>query len=309
MKLPPMNALRAFEAVSRLGSVSKAAEELCVSQGAVSQQVRNLEDHLGCELFIRSANSFVLSEHGEDFAGVVQKALGSISLAASEVRQEVSQHTLTISVSPGLADKWLMSQLGNFWELYPDITLALDKSLNNATFRNDGIDAAIRFGDGNFSDLNSVYLFTPRKFAVASPGYIAEYGKIEDMTNPKHHRLINCDYGSKELNALCGQWEDLVADDYPGLEEQIIKLPDEQQVLNAAIHGRGIALTPNHLLSDEIETGNLVFASNQAVEISLGYYFVWPKDARPDSELDAFRDWLVEISEALRSERVPVSDN
>ena len=135
-----MNALRAFEAVSRLGSVSKAAAELCVSQGAVSQQLRNLEDYLGCELFIRSANSFTLSEYGREFAEVVQQALGSIALSASKVKREVSQHTLTISVPPGLTEKWLMSRIGDFYELYPEVTLALDKSLKNATFSNVSVD-------------------------------------------------------------------------------------------------------------------------------------------------------------------------
>jgi len=108
MKLPPMNALRAFEAVSRLGSVSKAADELCVSQGAVSQQLRNLEDHLGQEMFIRTPNSFTLSEDGEDFAEVVQQSLGEIALAAGKVKREKTQGTLTISTGAVLGDKWLI---------------------------------------------------------------------------------------------------------------------------------------------------------------------------------------------------------
>ena len=106
MKLPPMNALRAFEAVSRHLSVSKAAEELCVSQGAVSQQIRNLEDHLGREMFIRTPQSFSLSEEGEAFAVVVQKALAEISVAAGEVTRTKSRRTLTISMSPNFAVKW-----------------------------------------------------------------------------------------------------------------------------------------------------------------------------------------------------------
>jgi LysR family glycine cleavage system transcriptional activator len=111
MKLPPMNALRAFEAVSRLGSVSKAAEELCVSQGAVSQQLRNLEDHLDRELFIRTPNAFKLSEEGETFASVVQRSLGEIALAARKVARTKSRHGLTISASPIFARNWLIPNL------------------------------------------------------------------------------------------------------------------------------------------------------------------------------------------------------
>jgi len=302
MKLPPMNALRAFEAVSRLGSVSKAAEELCVSQGAVSQQLRNLEDHLGREMFIRTPNSFTLSEDGEDFAEVVQQSLGEIALAAGKVKREKAQRTLTISTSPGIADKWLMPRLGDFYGLYPDVTIALDKSTKNATFKNDGIDAAIRFGDGTFEDLQSVYLFSPEKFAVASPDYITECGNLEDLANPKQHRLIDCRRGSNDLDALCGVWEDVVASDYTDLEKQLIILPDDHQALNAAIHGRGIALTPINLMEDDVEAGKIVYANNQPISFSGSYYFVSPTGVRPNSDLEAFSDWLVEISGKFRAQ-------
>ena len=302
MKLPPMNALRAFEAVSRLGSVSKAAEELCVSQGAVSQQLRNLEGHLDRELFVRTPNSFKLSEDGEEFAEVVQRSLEDISLAAGKVKREKTQRTLNISVGLGIADKWLMPKLGDFYELYPDVTIALDRNRNFVTFKNDGIDAAIRFGDGKFEDLQSVFLFSCTKFAVASPDYISEHGKLDELANPKRHRLIDCRRGSKELDAMCGLWEDVVDSGYTGLEEQIIILPDDYQALNAAIHGRGIALTFNYLMEDEIAAGNIVYANSQPVPFRGGFYFVSPTDVRPNRNLDAFRDWLVEKSGEFRIE-------
>jgi LysR family glycine cleavage system transcriptional activator len=298
-----MNALKAFEAVSRLGSVSKAAEDLCVSQGVVSQQLRNLGDDLGRELFIRTPNSFKLSEDGEEFAEVVQRSLKEISLAAGKYKREKTHNTLTISITPSLGEKWLMPRLGNFYGLYPDVTIALDKSSKFATFKNDGIDAAIRFGVGTFEDLQSVYLFNYTKFAVASPAYITEYGNLDDLANPKQHRLIDCRRGSKDLDALCGRWEDIVASDYTDLEEQLIILPDDLQALNAAIHGRGIALIPRHLLEDDIEAGNIVYANNQPVSSSTGgHYFVSPTGVRPSSILDAFRDWLVEITGEFRTE-------
>ena len=305
MKLPPMNALRAFEAVSRLGSVSKAAEELCVSQGAVSQQLRNLENHLERELFIRTPKSFKLSEDGEEFAEVVQRSLEDISLAAGKVKREKTQRTLTISVGHGIADKWLMPKLGDFHESYPDVTIALDRNRNHVTFKNDGIDAAIRFGDGTFEDLQSVFLFPCTKFAVASPDYISEHGTLDELANPKRHRLIDCRRGSKELDALCGLWEDVVDSGYTGLEEQIIILPDDYQALNAAIHGRGIALTFSYLMEDETAAGTIVHANSQPVSFRGGFYFVSPIDVRPNRNLDAFRDWLVEKSGEFRTEEKP----
>ena len=181
MKLPPMNALRAFEAVSRHLSVSKAAEELCVSQGAVSQQIRNLEDHLGREMFIRSPHAFSLSEEGAAFAVVVQKALAEIASAAGEVTGAKTCHALTISIAQGIAVKWLMPRLGQFYETFPGVSVALDETANLVTFKNDGINGAVRSGNGNFDGLDSVLLFKPEKFAVASPAYIAKYGKLESI--------------------------------------------------------------------------------------------------------------------------------
>ena len=302
MKLPPMNALRAFEAVSRLGSVTRAAEELCVSQGAVSQQLRNLEDNLDRELFIRTSNSFELSEDGEEFAEVVHRSLKDISVAAVKVKREQSRRNLTISAPPGFAERWLMPRLGEFYASYPDVTIALDKSFEFATFRNDGIDAAIRFGDGTFEGLHSDYLFAWRKWAVASPDYIAEHGKLADLAHPKQHRLIDCRYASKDLDAMCGRWEHVVASDSTDPKQPLIVLPDNYQALTAAIHGRGIALLPNLLLEDDIEAGNIVYANNQSVSVPGGYYYVSPTAARPNSVLDAFRDWLLERTVKLRSE-------
>jgi LysR family glycine cleavage system transcriptional activator len=204
MKLPPMNALRAFEAVSRLGSVSKAAEELCVSQGAVSQQLRNLEDHLGREMFIRTPNSFTLSEEGEAFAVVVQRSLGEIEFAASEIARIKTQRKLTISTGPVFATKWLMPNLEGFYESFPDVTVAINKTNKSVTFQNDGIDGAIRFSDGEdgLDGLDTILLFHPRIFAMASPAYIAEHGKLESLAEPGKHRLIDSYYDSKKNQGI-----------------------------------------------------------------------------------------------------------
>lgn len=301
MKLPPMNALRAFEAVSRHLSVSKAAEELCVSQGAVSQQIRNLEDHLGREMFIRSAKSFSLSEEGEAFAVVVQRALAEIAFAACEVARTKSRRTLTISLAPGIAVKWLMPRLGKFYETYPDVSVALDESVNLVTFKNDGVDAAIRTGNGDFEGLNSVLLFKPEKFAVASPAYIDKKGKIESLSEPGDHRLIEYHYESKEVRAQHILWENIVSANPPDAAINYIILPDEHQALHAALQDQGIALIPNFMMEEEIEKGAIEYANDQPIPGSYSYYFVSPTEAPLNSALVAFRDWLVAETEKYRS--------
>ena len=296
MKLPPMNALRAFEAVSRLGSVSKAADELCVSQGAVSQQLRNLEDHLERELFIRTPNSFKLSAEGETYASVVQRSLGEIAFASREVARTKTRRSLTISAGPSFAQRWLMPNLEGFYQSFPDVPVIIDKTLKLATFKNDGIDAAIRAVDGDygFDGLDSVLLFQPQIFAVASPAYIAEHGMLESLAVPGKHHLIDGHYVGKDRGALHIKWHDVVSGNHIDPAVQYETFPDLDQTLNAAVQGRGIALLPNKLIEEEIKSGKIEYANSESIPALWKCYFVSPADARPNGDLIAFRDWLVD---------------
>jgi len=302
VKLPPMNALRAFEAVSRHGNVSKAADELCVSQGAVSQQLRNLEDHLGRELFIRTPNSVALSEAGETFAAVVQQSLREIAEAATEVASGSTQRSLTISVSQGFAVKWLLPNLGRFYELSPDISVVFDESVRLVTFKNDGVDAAIRFCNGEFDDLENTFLFHPQLYAVASPEYLQHHGKLESMANPGNHSLLDYQYGSKEIRDQHVHWEDVITGNRidPGVSHETY--PDEHQAFNAALQGRGVALITGHLIEEELASGKICYLNPEPIPARFSYYFVYPKDARHNAARDAFRDWLVDSLGRYRNE-------
>ena len=300
MKLPPMNALRAFEAVSRHGSVSKAADELCVSQGAVSQQLRNLEDFFGRELFHRSANSFTLTDEGEVFGIEVQQSLQRIAAAADNFVGVKSQHKLKISATPTLIYKWLMPKLGDFYEIHPGIAVVLEESLKLVTFKNDGFDAAIRFGDGEFDNLNSDLVLPFKIYAVASPAYIAKHGRLESISMPQGHHLIDYYYDSKNISSQHVHWRDMVDGDLAEIEHEHLVYPDGLQSLTAAVHGQGIALMPLYLCEDEIESGQLELLSDEVYEYRNRYYFVSPADARANPALDDFCDWLLEISKEHR---------
>jgi LysR family glycine cleavage system transcriptional activator len=302
MKLPPMNALRAFEAVSRHGSVSRAADELCVSQGAVSQQLRNLEDFFGRELFDRSANSFTLTEEAEVFGTEVQQSLQRIAAAADNIGGVKSQHTLKISAPPTIIFKWLMPKLGDFYELHPGISVVLDESLQLVTFKNDGFDGAIRFGGGEFDSLNSDLLIALKIYAVASPAYIEKYGRLKSIARPQGHHLIDSYNDSKNISSQHVHWRDMVDGDLAEIEHEHLVYPDGLQALTAAVHGQGIALMPMYLCEDEIQEGSLELLSEQIYEYRHHYYFVSPADARPNQALDDFCDWLLKISEAHRDD-------
>jgi LysR family glycine cleavage system transcriptional activator len=300
MKLPPMNALRAFEAVSRQGSVSRAAEELCVSQGAVSQQLRNLEDYFGRELFHRSANSFRLTDEGETFAAEVQQSLQRIAQAASDITGAKSSHTLRISAPHTLSSKWLMPKLGGFYQLHPGVSVVLDESQQLVTFKNDGFDGAIRYADGQFDNLNSDLLITLKIYAVASPTYTAKYGRLESVANPQGHHLIDYYYDSKIISSQHVHWRDMVDGDLAEIEHEHLVYPDGVQSLTAAVHGQGIALVPMFMCETEIASGELELLSDEVHEYRNSYYFVSPADSRPNQALDDFCDWLLEISKEHR---------
>ena len=294
MKLPPLKALHAFEAVARLGSVSKAAEELCVSQGAVSQQLRNLEDYLGRELFARGPNSIAPTEEGDAYARVVHRAFADIADATGNLDEARSRRDLTVSMGPGMAIRWVMPNLVDFHSAHPDINVVLDQSVGLVGFKNDGVDAAIRFSDGQFEDLDSVFLFHPCLYAVASPDYVDRRGRIESLASPVGHSLIDYQYRGKAIRSQHRHWEDVVTDDRVDLENALSVFPDEFQSFNAALQGRGVALFPDYLMEAELASGEIVHACEQPVPARFSYYFVWPAGVRPNPSRDAFRDWLLQ---------------
>jgi LysR family glycine cleavage system transcriptional activator len=196
-----------------------------------------------------------------------------------------------------------MPNLGKFYDSFPDVTVAIDESVELVTFKNDGIDAAIRYCDGELDGLDNVLLFRPHLYAVASPEYIAEHGKLESLAEPGNNCLIDHHYNEKGISAQHIHWHDLVSTPQIDPEIRYIVLPDEHQSFNAAIQGQGIALVPNFLMEEELETGKIEYANPEPVPGRFSYYFVSPEDARPSNALLDFRDWMVASFEKYRFEK------
>ena len=189
-----------------------------------------------------------------------------------------------------------MPNLEGFYESFPDVPVAINKTNKSVTFQNDGIDGAIRFSDGEdgLDGLDTVLLFHPKIFAMASPAYIAEHGKLESLAEPGKHRLIDSYYDSKKTRALHLCWEDVVSGHQIDPETHVEVFPEVDQTLNAALLGRGIALLPRNLIAEEIDSGKIDFAHPAPIPAPYKCYFVSPANARPNSALIAFRDWLVD---------------
>src|SRR5438477_9418886 len=168
-RLPSLNALKAFEAAARHESFTRAAEELCVTQGAISHQVKALEIKLGIKLFKRERQRLIITEAGRDYLAVLRDAFDRIAVGTERLVQRQTSGVLTVSTSPDFAAKWLVNRLGRFAEAHPGIDLRISATLHHIDFAREDVDLAVRHGDGSWPSLECVRLCTERLFAVCSP--------------------------------------------------------------------------------------------------------------------------------------------
>src|SRR5258706_16117391 len=168
-RLPPLNALKAFEAAARHESFTRAAEELAVTQGAVSHQVKALEAELGIKLFNRERQRLVITEAGRDYLTVIRDALDRIALGTERLLQRQNAGVLTVSTSPDFAAKWLVHRLGHFAEAHPEIGLRVSATLHHVDFAREEVDLAVRHGDGNWSGPDAAQLSGGQPIAGFSP--------------------------------------------------------------------------------------------------------------------------------------------
>src|SRR5258708_4498776 len=167
-RLPPLNALKSFEAAARHESFTRAAEELCVTQGAVSHQVKALEAALGLKLFNRERQRLIITEAGRSYLEVVRDAFDRIALGTERVLERQNAGVLTVSTSPDFAAKWLVHRLGRFAEAHPEIDLRVSATMHHVDFAREEVDIAVRHGDGDW-DLHAERLCQEELFVVCSP--------------------------------------------------------------------------------------------------------------------------------------------
>src|SRR3954471_131288 len=168
-RLPPLNALKAFEAAARYESFTRAAEELCVTQGAISHQVKALEEELGVKLLNRERQRLLITEAGREYLIVVRDALDRIAVGTERLVQRQRSGALTISTSPDFAAKWLVHRLGRFAEAHPDIDLRVSATMHHVDFAREDVDFAVRHGDGRGAGLHVERLCSEQLFPVCSP--------------------------------------------------------------------------------------------------------------------------------------------
>jgi LysR family transcriptional regulator, glycine cleavage system transcriptional activator len=284
-RLPPLSALRPFEAAARLESFSRAAEELHITHGAVSHQVRALEEFLGTPLFARHGKRVSLSPPGRVFAERIRGALGEIAAAAESVRPARSRdNRITVSVLPSFASRWLMPRLIRFMEANPKIEVNVSASVALADFARDGIDLAIRFGVGPWQGLVCEKFLDDEYFPVASP-------KMNGGKLPKKPKDLLDVRIMREDRDHWKYWFDAA-----GVQlEQPLEGPlfnDSTYSLQAAARGEGVALARRSIIGEDLERGTLKRLFKTAVTCRESYWFVSPKETANMAAVKAFKAWV-----------------
>src|SRR4029077_8297517 len=192
-RFPPLNPLKPFEAAARHESFTRAAEELCVTQGAVSHQDKALEAELALKLFSRERQRLITTEAGKDYLTVVRDALDRIAVGTERLLQRQNAGVLTVSTSPDFAAKWLVHRLGHFADAHPGIDLRISATLHHVDFAREEVDMAVRHGDGNWPGLDAVQLSAEQLFAVCSPQLLSSGRRLAKPGDILKYPLIHLD--------------------------------------------------------------------------------------------------------------------
>jgi LysR family transcriptional regulator, glycine cleavage system transcriptional activator len=285
-RLPPLNALKAFEAAARSESFTRAAEELCVTPGAVSQQVKALEGTLGIRLFNRERQRLVITEPGREYLAVVRDALDRIAVGTSRLVQRQSSGVLTVSTSPDFAAKWLVHRLGRFAESHPEIGLRISAAAHHIDFAREDVDLAIRHGDGGWSGLDVVRLCSERLFPVCSPRLASGHNRVTKASDLLKFPLLHLDDWKTWM-----RWFDAAGVTDPVPHGPVLNRAS--MLIDAAVDGQGVALARTALAAWDLVHGRLVKPIDVSLRMPNTYWIVCPKVTSSLPKIATFRDWLL----------------
>jgi len=302
----PFNALHAFVVAARLGSFSKAAEELHVTPAAVSQQIRLLEDLLGVQLFHRLHRGLTLTDDGKAGLDKMQDGFDHLYEAVNQIKGGQGKQELNIWTSPSFASKWLMPRMHRFREANPAIDLRISgsarlidsdntaPSLSAETLKANNIDVAIRFGSGNYPGCEVDRIMEVDAITLCSPALLQnkDAPPLKDPKDLIHHTLLH-DESPYEGRP---QWKSWFKN--AGLESVVCQrnlyFNSVLLALAAAVEGQGVVLTLDKLSQYDIDKGQLVRVFNMPMEVIHGYHIVSLAGAQSDSCVQAFKQWLIE---------------
>jgi len=296
-RLPPLNALRAFESAARHLNFSRAADELSVTPGAVSQQIQNLEDYVGVALFKRTPKGLLLTDPAQTALPALREAFDRLAEAASMLTAAVDGRRLTVSVAPSFAAKWLVPRLGQFEALHPLVDVWLSAGMELVDFNSGEVDLAIRYGTGRYPGLEVIRLMQETVIAVASPTLLAAQ-PLEALGDLAQHVLLHD--GSPDADESCPDWAMwLAARGVKGVDgARGPRFNQSSLVIEAAVGGRGVALAKRTLAQADLDAGRLVAPFQIATAVDFAYYVVHPKAKGRLPQVKAFVGWLIAQAQA-----------
>lgn len=285
-RLPPLNALRAFEAAARHLSFKQAAEELCVTPGAVSRHIGNLEDDLGTSLFTRHNRSIRLTRHGATYLEGVRDAFERVERATTALRSTLDEKVLRLKLPPTCAMRWLVPRLAGFHARYPDLSVQIATSHEPVDFGHDEVDLAIQYGTGIGEGLAGDRLFDEVLVPVCRPSLIDG-----TMPLPAHDLADHVLLHSFRRPHDWPRWFAAAGIPDRKIEREIV-FENSSLTCQGAIDGLGVAIAQAAFVRDELASGRLVCPIDLPLRTDFGYYLVCPKDKTRQKKIQLFQSWI-----------------
>lgn len=290
-RLPPLPAVRAFEAAARHGGFQSAGEELHVSAGAVAHQVKQLENWLGVLLFQRLARGVVLTPAGRQYAEALRPLLSGLAEASEAVKRQGDERVVTVTSVPTLVARWLMPRLGRLRELHPEIDMRVLASLHPVDFAREGVDVAIRLGSGPYPGLKSDVLLEEWFSAVCSPAFKAAAPDLRTPGDLLRYPLLHDEVEMRIPEEISwSRWLQTFGMHYTGPARP--SFSHTYLTLEAAASGQGVALASEPFIEEDLRSGRLVRLFPQRVLGPYRFHLLRPPEAETRPAVKAFCDWI-----------------
>jgi len=291
-KIPPLNALRVFEAAARHLSFTKAAEELHVTPGAVSQQIKALEDYLQTPVFRREKRSLLLTDEAQASLPVLREGFDKLAEAGKILSAKADTGRLTVSVAPSFASKWLVPRLDQFQTDHPEIDVWVSADMDVVDFAVNDVDLAIRYGSGHYPGLITDHLMAEKIVPVCSPQLLTGDNPLKTPEELTHHTLLHD--SSTDKDESCPTWPMWLkaAGVCHKQGDRGLKFNQSSLVIEAAVAGKGVALAKAALALADLEAGRLVIPFDMTTPTEFAYYIVHPPSKSSSAAVKAFATWL-----------------
>jgi LysR family glycine cleavage system transcriptional activator len=289
-KIPPLNALKSFEATARNGSFHGAADELCVSVSAISHQIKQLESYLNMELFHRHVRSIELTEVGKKYYPVLRDAFERISDGTVALLKPQDSNNITIQLYSTIAIRWLIPKLPDFQQKHPEINVRLHTSHADVDFEHSDVDACIKIGGKVETELDHHYLFTSELFPVCSPNLLKNKPEIKQRENFKEAKILQVHPSKYDWQIWLKSADLKDADPDAGLQ-----FDSYDHAITTAMQGLGVAMGMQPYVKNELDSGLLVelFPELRTKHVA-SWYFVCRKEKSHLKKITLFKDWLID---------------